>query len=335
MKLVFAILMLLLGLGPMTGALAQDKPILTVYSYASFVGKYGPGARVKERFEATCDCTLNWVATDDAGTLLARLKLEGPGSKADVALGLDANLVAEAGATGLFAPHDRDLSGLDLPVAWTDRTFVPFDWSYLAFVYNAERFSRPPASLRELVEDPKGPTVIIEDPRTSAPGLGFLLWMQAVQGDQAGAGWSRLRPRIVTFTKGWSEAYGLFLKGEADMVLSYTTSPAYHVAVEKKSNFRAAAFAEGNYVHVEVAGVLKTARQPGLARAFIDFMLSDAFQGLMPEGNWMYPVRRPAAGLPASFDGLAQPPRGLMIAPEAVRENRRSWTDGWLAATNR
>ncbi|MFX7849832.1 hypothetical protein ABTK11_22250, partial [Acinetobacter baumannii] len=73
-------------------------------------------------------------------------------------------------------------------MTWTDRNFVPFDWSYLAFVYNAERFARPPASLRELIEDPKGPTVIIEDPRTSAPGLGFLLWMRAVQGDRADAG---------------------------------------------------------------------------------------------------------------------------------------------------
>ncbi len=335
MKRLIATLILALGLGAAVPALAQDKPVLTVYSYASFVGKYGPGARVKERFEARCGCILNWVATDDAGTLLARLKLEGQGAKADVALGLDANLVAEAAATGLFAPHGRDLSGLDLPVAWTDQTFVPFDWSYLAFVYNAERFSRPPASLRELIDDPKGPTVIIEDPRTSAPGLGFLLWMRAVQGDEADAAWTRLRPRIITFTKGWSEAYGLFLKGEADMVLSYTTSPAYHVAIEKKTNFRAAAFAEGNYVHVEVAGVLKNAGQPALARAFVDFMLSDGFQALMPEGNWMYPVRKPAAGLPASFEGLAQPPKGLMMPPETVRENRRAWTDGWLAATSR
>jgi ABC-type thiamine transport system substrate-binding protein len=32
-------------------------------------------------------------------------------------------------------------------------------------------------------------------------------------------------PKTVTVTKGWSEAYGMFLDGEADMVLSYTTSP--------------------------------------------------------------------------------------------------------------
>ena len=43
-------------------------------------------------------------------------------------------------------------------------------------------------------------------------------------------------------TQGWSEAYGLFLKGEADMVLSYTTSPAYHIAVEKDRTTRRRSF---------------------------------------------------------------------------------------------
>lgn len=41
--------------------------------------------------------------------------------------------------------------------------------------------------------------------------------------------------KTVTVTKGWSEAYGLFLKGESDLVLSYTTSPAYHIIAEKKT----------------------------------------------------------------------------------------------------
>ena len=67
---------------------------------------------------------------------------------------------------------------------------------------------------------------------------------------------------MVTFTKGWSEAYGLFMKGEADMVMSYTTSPAYHISAEKKDNYKAAAFSEGHYLHVELAGMTRTRDQP-------------------------------------------------------------------------
>src|SRR5687767_4433814 len=92
---------------------ATEKPALSVYTYSSFAGEYGPGATIKERFEASCACILEWVQTDDAGTLLARLKLERESTEADVVLGLDNNLMAEATATGLFAPHGIESGKLD------------------------------------------------------------------------------------------------------------------------------------------------------------------------------------------------------------------------------
>ena len=64
-------------------------------------------------------------------------------------------------------------------------------------------------------------------------------------------------------TKGWSEAYGLFLKGEADMVLSYSTSPAYHIGAENKTNYKAAMFAEGHATQVEVAGLVASLQAAG------------------------------------------------------------------------
>jgi thiamine transport system substrate-binding protein len=316
-------------------ALAQGKPVLTVYTYSSFSGKYGPGQTVKERFESTCGCEINWVTAEDAGSLLGRLRLEGADTKADVVLGLDVNLAAEAKSLNIFAPHNVEMKDLSLPVAWNDDTFVPFDWGFYAFVYDADKLPNPPKSLKELVENPNGPKVVLEDPRTSAPGLGLLLWMQKVYGDNAGEAWTKLKPRIVTFTKGWSEAYGLFLKGEADMVLSYTTSPAYHIAVEKKNNYKAAAFAEGHYFQVEIAGMTRTTKQPQLARRFLSFVLSEPFQSAMPEGNWMMPAKAPASGLPASFKDLVQPQKALLYTPEEVQQNRRTFTDVWLNATAR
>ena len=59
------------------------------------------------------------------------------------------------------------------------------------------------------------------------------MWVKAAYGDEAGAIWAELADNIVTVTPGWSEAYGLFLEGEADLVLSYTTSPAYHLIAEE------------------------------------------------------------------------------------------------------
>ncbi|MBU3730987.1 MAG: thiamine ABC transporter substrate binding subunit [Beijerinckiaceae bacterium] len=316
-------------------AVAQDKPTLTVYTYSSFVGKYGPGNAVKQAFEAECQCTLNYVAADDAGSLMARLKLEGTATKADVVLGLDANLAGEAAASGLFVPHGVDPKTLSLPIAWNDPVLVPFDWGYLAFIYDSTKLQNVPKSLKELVSNANGPKIVVQDPRTSAPGLGFLLWMTSVYGDGAADAWKQLRPRIITFTKGWSEAYGLFLKGEADMVVSYTTSPAYHIAIEKKNQYKAAPFSEGHYLTIELAGVTKTTQQKDLANRFIQFMLSDAFQAKMPEGNFMYPARTPKAGLPTSYADLIKPDKALLMPPADIMQRRRALIDAWLDATAR
>lgn len=321
---------LALAIAP-TVASAQ-MPTLTVYTYSSFAGEYGPGAAVKAAFEAECGCVLDWVATEDAGTLVARLLLEGPSTGADIVLGLDTGLMAAAATSGLFAPHGMDLAGLDLPIIWTSDTFVPFDWGWFAFVYDSTVLEAPPLSLEELVRDPNGPSVIIQDPRTSSPGLGLLLWMKDVFGDEAAGAWAALAPRIVTVTRGWSEAYGLFLDGEADMVLSYTTSPAYHIIAENEPKYRAAIFAEGHEMQVEVAGMVASTDQPDLARQFLAFMTTDAFQSAIPEGNWMYPVAVPAAGLPPAFADLPRPAASFLMAPESVEANRRSWIDEWIAA---
>lgn len=330
------LLLAILSLGLATGlAQAQPKPTLTVYTYGSFAGKYGPGKSVKERFEAECACELVWVTAEDAGSLVGRLRLEDEGTKADAVVGLDMNLAAEAKALGIFAPHGVDVKDLSLPIQWQDDTFIPFDWGYLAFVYDSNKLADPPTSLKELVEDASGPKVVLQDPRTSAPGLGFLLWMQKVYGDKAGEAWARLKPRIVTFTKGWSEAYGLFMKGEADMVMSYTTSPAYHIVAEKKDNYKAAAFSEGHYLHVELAGITRTTKQPELTKKFLTFVLSEPFQSAMPEGNWMMPAKNPPGGLPEAFKGLVQPSRALLFTPEEVQQNRRAFIDSWLNATAR
>src|SRR5690606_32522843 len=101
-------------------AAAQDK--LTVYTYDSFTAEWGPGPQVEKAFEAECGCDLQFVAVADGVALLNRLKLEGASTKADIVLGLDTNLTADAKATGLFAPSGVDLAAVDVPGGWSDDT---------------------------------------------------------------------------------------------------------------------------------------------------------------------------------------------------------------------
>ncbi|MEL7344610.1 MAG: thiamine ABC transporter substrate binding subunit [Pseudomonadota bacterium] len=310
-----------------SAAIAADGPTLTVYTYDSFVSDWGPGPQVEAAFEAVCACDLNLVGIEDGAALLSRLRLEGARTDADVVLGLDTNLIVAAKDTGLFAPHGVT-ADYDLPVAWTDDVFVPFDWGYFAFVHNADMAA--PANFKALGQsDTK---ILIQDPRSSTPGLGLLMWVKAAYGDEAPAVWEALSDNIVTVTKGWSEAYGLFLEGEADMVLSYTTSPAYHLIAEDDPSKAAAAFDEGHYMQVEVAAKLAGSEQQDLADQFLAFMVTDAFQSVIPTTNWMYPAVTPAAGLPDGFDTLLAPETALLLSPEDAAAARDEAVAEWLDA---
>lgn len=194
-------------------AVAQEKPELTVYTYESFVSEWGPGPKIKDAFEKVCACTVNFVGVADGVALLNRLKLEGAGSKADVVVGLDTNLVAEAKQTGLFDVSGVDASAAKVPGGYEDDVFVPYDYGHFAIVYDTQTLKSPPTSLKELVEGDPAQKIAIQDPRTSTPGLGLLLWVKSVYGDQAPEAWAKLRKRILTVTPGWSESYGLFTKG--------------------------------------------------------------------------------------------------------------------------
>jgi thiamine transport system substrate-binding protein len=331
MKTIITALLCLITLALPAGA----KDTLTIYTYDSFVSEWGPGTEVKQAFEKTCSCTIEWVALGDGVAMLNRLKLEGKSTQADVVLGLDTSLTAEAKATGLFTTHGIDPALAKTPETWNDPVFMPYDYAHFAVIYDSEKIQSPPKSLDELVHGDAAQKIILEDPRSSTPGLGFLLWMKAVYGEKAGEAWKAFQPRILTVTPGWSEAYGLFTKGEAPMVLSYTTSPAYHIIAENTTRYKAAYFTEGHYAQIEVAGVIEGSPEKALALKFLAFMMTPEFQDLIPTKNWMLPAGETKAPLPDALRNLPQPSKTLLFTPEDVAAHRREWIDQWLAASAR
>jgi thiamine transport system substrate-binding protein len=315
------------------GGPAHAGPTLTVYTYDSFAAEWGPGPSAKAGFEAICGCEVRWATAGDGAAVLSRVMLEGKGTKADVVVGLDQNLIPQATASGLFAAHGLPEDTSDLPVAWTDTTFVPYDWGWFAFVYDKTKIETPPASFEDLADSDL--KVVIEDPRSSTPGLGLLYWVKAAYGDRSGEIWSALRDNILTVTPGWSEAYGLFLKGEADMVLSYTTSPAYHAMAEGDDSKSAAMFREGHMVQVEVAAKVASSPNADLADRFIDYLQSDAFQDTVPETNWMYPAYIPQEELPEGFQALARPQKTLILTPDETARLRDPALAEWRSVLSR
>ena len=306
---------------------------LTIYTYDSFVSEWGPGPIIEKIFEEKHNADIEFVAVDSAATLLNKVILEGDTSKADIVLGLDMNLFDLAEQSGLFTSHNiKDINNLiNLPLKWESNKFVPYNYGYFSFVYNEANLATPPKSMDELINSTNA-RIVIQDPRTSTPGLGLLTWMKALYGDKAGDEWKKLNKKIISVTKGWTDAYyNFFMAGEADMVLSYTTSPAAHIMFEERYDILATTFEEGNYITIEFAGILNNSQNKDLANKFLNFMLSEEFQSVIPSTNIMYPVTN-IKDLPEAFDKL-DVPNFIQMDPKEINKNKEKWIDEWLNAS--
>jgi thiamine transport system substrate-binding protein len=308
-----------------------DAPVLTVYAPDYFASEWGPGPSIEAAFEKECNCDLQFKT----GDVLSRIILEGARSEADVVIGLNTDVTKKARETGLFAAHGQDNSQLTLPLTWTDQVFLPFNYGHTAFVYNAEKLREAPQSFDALIHSNDELKVIIQDPRSSISGLALVLWVKAVFGEEAENVWEKLAPKILTVTKGWSEAYGLFTEGEADMVLSYTTSPAYHIVAEGDLTKKAAIFPEGHYLMVELAAKLKGTDNPELADAFLAFIMTDTFQNLIPEGNWSLPAALEVSEWPQAFQELPLPEKVLFYSEEEAATLRGFAIEEWRRALSK
>ena len=305
---------------------------LTVYTYDSFVSEWGPGPLIEKTFEEKYSVDLELIAVDSAATLLNKVILEGSNTKADIILGLDMNLFNSAENSELFTAHNLNNINekLNLPIEWNSEIFVPYNYGYFAFVYNNKKLKNPPKSMDELLNITDA-RIVIQDPRTSTPGLGLLTWMKILYGENAQENWSKLNKKIISVTKGWTDAYyNFFMAGEADIVLSYSTSPAAHIMFEENYDISASIFKEGNYLSVEFAGILKSSKNKKVANIFLDFMLSDEFQKVIPSTNIMYPVTN--IKLPDAFNEL-EIPKALQLNPKEINDYKDEWINEWLNAS--
>ncbi|SIT05521.1 thiamine ABC transporter substrate binding subunit [Neptunomonas antarctica] len=303
---------------------------LTVYTYDSFVSEWGPGPQLEATFEAHCQCDIEFIAVDDGISILNRVRIEQDKTKADILLGLDDSLTEITRKEGLIQPHGIKLDTLKTDLNWHDPNFIPYDYGFFSFVYNSDKVSEPAVSLKELIDSDA--SVIYQDPRTSTPGQGLMLWVKAVYGNQAPAAWKQLATHTVTVTKGWWEAYSMFLEGDADYVLSYNTSPAYHVIIQDKPQYKAALFNEGHIAQIEVAAISKYSKNPDLAKQFLQFLISPEAQSVIPTTNWMLPVINNIE-LPAVFDTLIAPKR-IGFTPKEIAKKRKKWLREWRSTAN-
>lgn len=310
---------------------------LTIYSNSSFARDWMQiGHPIKRAFEFECDCKVDLISLS-GNSMLSRLFLEGSNSPADIIIGLDMNLLDKAQESGLFGKHNIYLDNkLKLPIEWNNEYFIPYDYGYLSFIYNSKKLKNPPKSFQDLIERSDDELkFIMQDPRNSTVGMSLVAWIRMLYGDEAPKIWQKLKNKIVTVTKSFSESYILFMEGESDILISYSSSPIYHIFSESNHDIKDINFKEGHYLQVELVGKLKTSKNPELADKFLNFVLSRSFQRSIPINTFMFPVIELGPDLPKEYRSLAIPTKSFIATAEEMKNNRNLWIQEWLQALSK
>ena len=157
------------------------------------------------------------VTPGDSGTVLNRVILEKANPKADILLGLNNSELEKSFNYKLWIPYRSPLLiqvPTDLLLDKKNRV-TPFDYGFISFVYDSQKLKNPPRNFKDLLDPEYKKKIVIENPKTSSPGLSMLHWTIAVFGEDGYLEyWKKLQKNLLSVTNGWSAAYGMFTKGE-------------------------------------------------------------------------------------------------------------------------
>lgn len=339
-KVALALVLVLAALaGPGCGG--DDRPSeVVLVTHDSFV----ISDDVKRAFEEESGLTLRILQSGDAAAMVTRALLTAGDPEGDVLFGIDNNLLTRALDADLFEPYESPgLENVDERYRLDpEHRVTPIDHGEVCLNYDkrwfAERGIEPPRSLDDLTDERYRGLLVVENPATSTPGLAFLLATVARHGDPGWQDfWRRLRANDVLVVDGWEEAYTVRFSGAAGssgnrpVVVSYASSPPAEVIFRdpRPEEAPTAVVEDSCFEQIELAGVLRGARNEEGARELIDFMLSERFQEDIPLNMFVFPVSREAE-LPAEFvEHAVVPASPLRLPPEEIEANREEWVAEW------
>lgn len=321
-----------------------EPMVLQVMGHDSFA----VSEEVVRIFEEEHNVEVQFLLAGDTGTALNKAILAETDPLADVFYGVDNTFLSRALEEGIFDPYESPMLEV-IPDRFKlddQNRALPVDYGDVCLNYDKEYFQSrgvdPPASLDDLLEPAYEGLFVAENPATSSPGLAFLFTTIGVYGEEGYLDyWRGLVDNDVLIVNDWETAYYSEFSGAAEagtrpIVVSYGSSPPFEViyAEEPIDEPTTAAVVADNtcFRQIEFVGILRGTEKRELAEAWVDFMLSPAFQEDIPLQMFVFPVN-PEAELDERFQQfLAVPEAPVSLAPERIDENRELWIQDWREA---
>jgi thiamine transport system substrate-binding protein len=286
---------------------------------------------------------LKFIEAGDTGTAVNKAILSRNAPLADIFYGLDNTFLSRALDEDIFEPYESPLL-LEIPDTFKlDPLYnvLPVDFGDICLnidnVYFMNQGIAPPKKLQDLLNPEYKELLVVENPATSSPGLGFLFATIGVFGDPGYLEfWEGLVKNQVKVVNDWETAYyNEFSRwgGSRPIVVSYGSSPPFEVIFSEEPMEEPPTSALTSdascFRQIEFVGILKGTKNRKIAEKFVDFMLSPEFQEDIPLQMFVFPVNRNAILDETFVKYLTTPDETAFIKPSDISENRETWIEAW------
>jgi thiamine transport system substrate-binding protein len=351
------VVVIVAGLGVYSLA-SQQAATLVIYTYDSLFGGTDCGAAnwsiVFGAFESAHDVHIDVECP--AGTLASTLLAQQNAPAADLVIGLDELTAPEADADHLLVPYAppelANVSPTLVAELAPDDAVVPYEWGYLGIDYNASFAAQTGgaithATLPEFTTNASwARQLLVEDPSVDITGEEFLVWEieyyeQVLHQDWQGF-WKAVLPEMTNWPPApdWGTAFGEFTSptDHPQMVVSYTTDPAYAAANGQAGQFNSTVSWWNGTAYgwrtIYGIGIVAGSHHLSLDEQFEDWFLGGTVQSLIPLNEWEYPANSTVA-LPSVYRAAVDPstitPLNADTTPSEVAGNLTNWVNDWLA----
>ncbi len=368
---ISTIIILLIGITANTRFVANTQEInsftkvnaseLVIYTYDSLLAD--PYYDIEGNFSKKSGIpkeNIQIIRLSDANEILVRLLQEKNQPVADVVIGIDNALIhlIDQKSEVLEPYNSSRIENLDSNLIQNldpEKYILPYDFGIISLYYqnsiiNSDAYPElSNLTFDSLLTSDLLSMLIVENPKYSSPGLGFLLWTIAVYGDpirefngllgEDWRDWWTLARDEILITKSWGDAFDIFFNPEEEkpIMVSYGTSPAYGFCQWGDNSTSAVLTHENNqenaWLQIEGIGLVKGAPNPTNAEAFIDWFLSTELQDALPEHQWMYPANT-EANVSDCFKTASIHPENVtrlndLISPSMLSQYLTQWQDEW------